>query len=92
MLERLLQRHFADRVERPSAKRSAGSSQDNATHVFAATGAKRLENRVVFGIDRQHRGSRGRGAAHEQRAGADQTFLIRQRHGGTALGRCQRRP
>ena len=53
MLERLLQRDLADRLERPSAKRPAGSGQDDAAHILAAAGAERLEDRVVLGIDRQ---------------------------------------
>ena len=51
--------------------------------------AQRLENRIVFGVDRQHCRTGRRGAAHEQRAGADQTFLVGERDGCAALDRRQ---
>ena len=52
---------------------------------------KRLENRVVLGIDRQHRCAGGRRAPHEQCAGADQALLVGERHRRAALGGGQRR-
>ena len=51
-----------------------------------------LKQRVVFGIDRQHGRAFGRGAAHEQAAGADEAFLVGERDHGAAFGRGERRP
>ena len=66
MFERLLQRDFADCFKRPSAKWAAGGGQHDAPNVFAPAGAQRLKDGVMLGIDRQHRGAGGGGAAHEQ--------------------------
>ncbi len=52
---------------------------------------KRLENRIVLGIDRQNGGAAGGGAAHEQRAGANEAFLVGERDRRAALGRGKRR-
>ena len=60
-------------------------------HISRAAGRERLEDRVVLGIDRQHRGAGSRRAPHEQRAGADQAFLVGERDGRAALERGQRR-
>ena len=77
---------------RPRAERTAGCGENDAPHILAPPGAERLENRVVLGIDRQHgRAGRG-GTAHEQRAGADQAFLVGERDDCAALGRSERRP
>ena len=92
MLQGLLHRDFADRVERPSAERAAGCSKHDAPDVLTPAGAERLENRIVLGIDRQDRGAFGGGAPHEQRACANQALLIGKRDRGAALcGRKRRR-
>ncbi len=91
MLERLLHRDLADGLDRPGAKWPSRSGQDNTAHILAPARAQRLEDRVVLGIDRQDRGAGGRRPPHEQRAGADQTFLIGKRHRRAALGGGERR-
>ena len=63
----------------------------DAADVLAAAGAKRLEDRVVLGIDRQHGGARSGRPPHEQRAGADETFLVGESDRSAALGRGKRR-
>ncbi len=79
------------RLERPGAEWPAGSGQHDPPHVLAPARAQRLEDRVVLGIDRQHRGARRGRAAHEQRAGADEAFLVGERNGRAALGGGERR-
>ena len=50
-------------------------------------GAERLEDRVVLGVDRQHGGAGRRRAAHEHRAGADETLLVGKRDRRAAFDR-----
>ena len=91
MFERLFHRDFADRFQRPGAKRPARCGQHDAAKIFAPACAQCLEDRIVLGIDRQHGGAAGRCAAHEQRAGADETFLVGERDRCAAFGRGKRR-
>ena len=91
MTQRLLRRRRLDLVERPGAERSAGRGEDDALDVFTAPGAERLEHRVMLAVDRQHRGAGTRRAAHEERTGTDETFLVGQGNGRAALDRRQRR-
>ena len=80
MLQRLFRRRRIDCFLRPSSKRSARCRQDHAPDVAPVAGAKRLEHRVVFGVDWQNPGARFCRAPHEQAACADQAFLVGKRH------------
>ena len=80
MLERLLHRHLADRLDRPGAERTAGGGQHDAAYVLAPAGAEGLEDGVVLGIHRQDGGAGCGCAPHEQRTGADETFLVGERN------------
>src|SRR5262249_27990137 len=73
----------------PGAERTSRGGQDHAPYVFPAAPAHGLEQRIVLGIDRQHGRPRGCGAAHEQGAGANQTFLVGERHDRAPLRRRQ---
>ena len=53
-------------------------------------GGHRLEQRVVLAVDRQHGRAGLLGAAHEQRAGADQPLLVGERERRAALDRGER--
>ncbi len=55
------------------------------------TGAERLEDGVVLGIDGKHGGAGDGGAPHEQGAGTHQAFLVGKRDGGAAVDGGQRR-
>ncbi len=77
--------------ERPGAKRPARGGEHDPPHVLAPARAQRLEDRIVLGIDRQDGGAFGGRAAHEQRAGTDEAFLIGERDGRAALGGGERR-
>src|ERR1700691_250656 len=76
MFQRLLDCDLADGLERPRAEWPAGCRKHNPADIFARTSAQRLENRVVLGINRKHRGTGGCGLAHKKRSGANQTFLV----------------
>ena len=90
MLQGLLHRDFADRVQRPSPERTAGCSEHDAPNVLTPAGAQRLENRIVLGVDWQNRGAFGGGTPHEQRACANQALFIRERDRDAALCGCKR--
>ena len=67
--------------------RAARRGQDDTANILATSSAKRLEQRIVFAINRQHRCPRSRCTAHEQCAGANEAFFIGERHSGAALDR-----
>ena len=91
MLQGRLQGRRADLVLRPSAKGSARRRDDDLGHVLAPAGGHRLEQRIVLRIDRQHGRAGLLGAAHEQRARADEAFLVGERERRAALDGRQRR-
>ena len=71
----------------PGSKRPAGGGDDHALDRRRIRAAQRLKNRVVLAVHRQepHPGLARR--AHEGDAGADQTFLIGERHVAAGLDR-----
>ena len=91
MSERLLDCHLADRFERPGAERPSRSCQYNAAYVFAPARTQSLEDGVVLGVDRQHSGAGSSSTPHEQRTGANETFLVGKRNSGAPFGSGQRR-
>ena len=92
MAQGLLRRCGADRLRRPGTEWAAGGGQHDAMDIFARAGGERLENGIVLGIDRQDGSARRRGTTHEQRAGADQRFLVGERDDRAALGGGERGP
>ena len=74
----------------PGAERPARGGDDHAHQFLAVAGGKRLKQRVVFGIGRQDAGAGFRRALHEEIAGADQAFLVGERHRRAAVDRGQR--
>ncbi len=78
----------------PGAERPAGCGDDHAHQFLAVAGGKRLKQRVVFGIRRQDAGAGFRRALHEEIAGADQAFLVGERHRRAAVdgGQCRLQP
>ena len=88
--QRLRQRRLLDVGGGPGPERSAGCGDDDANQFFAIAGAQRLKQRVMLGIRRQDAGPRLRRALHEEIAGADQAFLVRQRDRGAAIDRRER--
>ena len=81
-------------ARRPGAERAAGCGDDHAHQFLAIAGGKRLKQRVMFGIRRQDAGACFRRALHEEIAGADQAFLVGQRHRRAAIdgGQCRLQP
>src|SRR5690606_37675651 len=64
----------------PGTEWPAGGSQDDAIDLFRMVGVEHLEDRAVFGIDRQKGGT---GTLHfpcEEAARADEAFLVGKRH------------
>ncbi len=60
------------------------------TSSSAVAGAQCLEQRVVLGIGRQDAGPGLGGTLHEKITGANQAFLVGQRHAGAAIDRRER--
>ncbi len=87
MAQGLLGRCAADRVDRPRPKGSARRGEHHASYVCAASGGKRLENRIVLGIDRQYGRSDLRRPAHEECACTHQALLVGKRDSAAALDR-----
>ncbi len=75
----------------PGAERPARRGQNDALDIIAVAAAERLKQRVVLAVDRQDRRAGRRGAAHEEAAGANQTFLVGKRDRCAALDRGKRR-
>ena len=80
VVERFIDGRLGDALLAPGAERSAGGGDDHAFDAGGVLAAKRLENRVVLTVHRQQPHAHFRRHPHEGHAGADETFLIGQRH------------
>ena len=69
----------ADGFGRRGAERATARGQDDSCDIVGAASRKTLKNRIVLAVDRQQgRAARGSCIGH-QRAGGDQSFLVRER-------------
>ena len=91
MVDGLLGTHILQ--VRPIAvqERSAGSGEDDTFHGTAIGEIEYLEYGAMLRVDGQQGGAVLRHLRHHQFAGANQTFLVRQGHGGAPSHRRQRR-
>ena len=80
MIERLLDARLGDALLAPGAEGAAGRRDDHAFDAGGVLAAKRLENGVVLAVHRQQSHAHFRRLPHEGHAGADETFLIGERH------------
>ena len=67
-------------LARLGAERAARRGQDDAPDLVRLIEIKNLEDRAVFGIDRQQRGARSLDLAHHQITGGHQAFLVGEGH------------
>ena len=76
MTQRLFGRRRLDGFLGPGSKWATGCSEDRSPYVSAIARRKRLENRIVLGIDRENRRARACRASHEKPARANEAFLV----------------
>ena len=79
----LIRRHIGQQLGSHGAKRPAGRRQQYAPHALAGKAAlkprrQRLENRIVFAVNRQNRGATETDRIQKYRPGHHQGLLVRQ--------------